>query len=749
MTKAILGFVASLLLAVSAPAETCPTMAIPSPLLQFSGTNCSSRNNPAGDCALDLPVTFTLVISPGVPYVMQSCETSVKWEFGDGTTETTSGVTVTHAFHAADSFFVHGMVMAGSTYINHDASYVDVANGVAYIPDSPVTVRENAGPAVVRVRTTFAPTTVDYYTWDYGGNVRTRYVPVHGTLSFAAGEYEKTVSIPIIDDNAFNGDTFFDTTFAFELSKPTNGVVLAEYSFSIWHAPPYFQRVAVTIVDDDSPAMFDFGGTFPTDVPENAGTFNPSVVRSGDLTRSVSLTWTSGSATGTLTFNPNETQKSIVIPIPHDNVWEPPRARVVTISAPTNGGIIAGPSPGSKTVQWNVVDDLPAPVVTIGNASMTEGDSGSQQMNLPISLSVPLAGRLAILLATRNGTAIAGADYAAVAQTLTFEPGETAKSVAVAIYGDTLAGPDRTFTLTGTVTNTDYTKYITVANGSGTIINDDMAPIKIASGATGRMSVVLANAVPLAAAVTLTSSDATVAVPASFTLAPGVTTQSFDVTGIAPGHAMMIARLPASAGGTTFTGMVTVYAPATLTATPDSVALGVGRLATIALTFSPSPASPLALFVHASNANVQVPTTVSIDTSGHGRLAIDGVGPGDAFVYVTQPDANGSAETPIAVRIADASSTMFVTSVDPATGPISGGTHVTLSGQNFSPACLVSFGGASATSVTFSNPMSLTATSPAHVAGTVDVTVICGSQESTVGDSFRYLPLTRRRSASH
>jgi hypothetical protein len=246
----------------------------------------------------------------------------------------------------------------------------------------------------------------------------------------------------------------------------------------------------------------------------------------------------------------------------------------------------------------------------------------------------------------------------------------------------------------------------------------------------------------------LTSSDTTVAtVPSSFILAPSAATQSFDVTGVAPGYATITAHLPPSAGGMTFTGMVRVYTPATLTATPDSVTVGVGDPATIALTFSPAPASPFALLVHASNANVQLQPTVSIDTSGHGTLAIQGMAIGDALVSVVQPDVNGAMETPISVHVADGS-TMFVTSIQPANGPISGGTQVTLSGQDFSPACLVSFGGASATSVTFSSPMLLTATSPAHVAGTVDVTVTC-SQTSTVANGFTYLTPMHRRAAPH
>jgi hypothetical protein len=49
--------------------------------------------------------------------------------------------------------------------------------------------------------------------------------------------------------------------------------------------------------------------------------------------------------------------------------------------------------------------------------------------------------------ATADGTAKAPADYTATSGTLTFQPGETAKNVSVAVVGDTLVEGDETFGL--------------------------------------------------------------------------------------------------------------------------------------------------------------------------------------------------------------------------------------------------------------------------------------------------------------
>jgi hypothetical protein len=64
-----------------------------------------------------------------------------------------------------------------------------------------------------------------------------------------------------------------------------------------------------------------------------------------------------------------------------------------------------------------------------------------------------------------------------------------------------------------------------------------------------------------------------------------------------------------------------------------------------------------------------------------------------------------------------------VTSVSPSTGPAAGGTAVTITGTNFASGATVTFGGTAATNVAVTNSTTITATTPAHVAGVVTVTV--------------------------
>ncbi|MCM3876005.1 MAG: IPT/TIG domain-containing protein, partial [Thermoanaerobaculia bacterium] len=64
-----------------------------------------------------------------------------------------------------------------------------------------------------------------------------------------------------------------------------------------------------------------------------------------------------------------------------------------------------------------------------------------------------------------------------------------------------------------------------------------------------------------------------------------------------------------------------------------------------------------------------------------------------------------------------------VTGVSPASGPVSGGTVVTISGTDFQPGSSVSFGGAAASGVTYLSATTIHALAPVHAAGPVAVIV--------------------------
>ena len=85
-----------------------------------------------------------------------------------------------------------------------------------------------------------------------------------------------------------------------------------------------------------------------------------------------------------------------------------------------------------------------------------------------------------------------------------------------------------------------------------------------------------------------------------------------------------------------------------------------------------------------------------------------------------------------------------VTGVSPNSGSNLGGTAVSIAGTNFAPGATVTFGSAAATNVTVVNSTTITATTPAGIAGsavTVTVTNV-GSQSGSLASSFTYTQTT-------
>jgi hypothetical protein len=84
---------------------------------------------------------------------------------------------------------------------------------------------------------------------------------------------------------------------------------------------------------------------------------------------------------------------------------------------------------------------------------------------------------------------------------------------------------------------------------------------------------------------------------------------------------------------------------------------------------------------------------------------------------------------------------LAVTAISPVSGSVDGGTTVTITGTAFAAGATVTIGGVAATSVTVVSSTKITAVTPAHALGSVDVTVtIPGPQSVTLPASYYYAP---------
>jgi hypothetical protein len=170
----------------------------------------------------------------------------------------------------------------------------------------------------------------------------------------------------------------------------------------------------------------------------------------------------------TLTFTPGQTSKTVGIVVNGDTSVEPNETFFVNLSAPV-GATIAD-AQGQATI---TNDDAGAlPTISINNVTVTEGNSGTTNAVLTVTLSQTSASTVTVNYATANGTAAAGSDYVAQSSTLSFTAGQTSRTVAIVVNGDTSVEPNETF-----LVNLSAPVGATIADsqGVGTINNDDGA----------------------------------------------------------------------------------------------------------------------------------------------------------------------------------------------------------------------------------------------------------------------------------
>jgi hypothetical protein len=179
-------------------------------------------------------------------------------------------------------------------------------------------------------------------------------------------------------------------------------------------------------------------------------------------------TATSGSdyqaVSGTLTFAPGETSKTISVLVNGDRVGEPNETFVVNLSSPTNATVADGQGVGT------ILDDEPR--ISVSDVTKYEGKKGQTTLfTFTVTLSAAYDQAVTMSYRTANGTATSGEDYAAQTGTLTFAPGETTKTITIVVNGDSKKEANEYFYLDlfGNSSNSLFTK----SRGTGTILNDD------------------------------------------------------------------------------------------------------------------------------------------------------------------------------------------------------------------------------------------------------------------------------------
>ena len=169
--------------------------------------------------------------------------------------------------------------------------------------------------------------------------------------------------------------------------------------------------------------------------------------------------YTGGSGTTTLTFEHAVTAADAGAT----------RARVVANSLNLNGYVI-----GDTQGQVAVTNFDGAPELSVADAGGAEGTDAA--IAFTVTLAPAAATEVTVHYATADGTATAPADYTSTSSTLTFEPGQTSKTIEVPIVDDDVEDDGETFTLT---LSEPSGAVLADAEATGTIRNTETEPVAL------------------------------------------------------------------------------------------------------------------------------------------------------------------------------------------------------------------------------------------------------------------------------
>ncbi len=336
--------------------------------------------------------------------------------------------------------------------------------------DSPSVTEGDSGSQNMTFTVTLSPvsyqaTTVDYATTTTGtATAGTDFTATSGTLSFAIGETSQTFTVSVAGDTNDEGAS---ETVVVQLSNATTGtnIATATGTGTIMDNDPKFSVDSPTVTEGDSGSVnLTFEVTLDsTGISQYTVDYASSDGSTNGATAGTDYT----AVSGTLTFSPGVTSRTIAVSVTGDMTNELNETVVLTLSNPSSGTAIATAS-GTGTIT-----DNDTPGFSINSPSVAEGDSSTTNLTFTVTLRPAPAATATVTWAEgTGGTATSGTDYTAITGgTLTFAAGTTTQTITVTVTGDTTHEADETVIIT--LSNASAGTNITTASGTGTITNDD------------------------------------------------------------------------------------------------------------------------------------------------------------------------------------------------------------------------------------------------------------------------------------
>ncbi len=372
------------------------------------------------------------------------------------------------------------------------------------------------------------------------------------TITFAAGETQKTITVQTTDDMLDEPNL---ETFVVRLANPTGRATIATGT-----------AIGTIMDNDDTPSFTVKGGSATEGEPI---TF--MVTRGGAVDNVVSVQWETAEHTGqnviaaaetdytavspaqTIGFAKGETTRTVLVQTTEDTIDEPDETFQVVLSGPANAADDPGGTPTladeDKTAIGTITDDDDTPKVSLTLTPPEIGESGEMSA-VTATLNGTSSEEVVLTVSATPEEGAAAGDYTLSAnKMLTIAAGETASTgtVTVTAVDNEVDAPDKEVTVSATVSG--GLELTAPASQTLTITDDDTHGVKVSptvlkleevdNGDTdgteeneGTYTVVLDSRPTAAVTVSVTSGEPGVATaaPASLTFAPGVWNVAQTVT---------------------------------------------------------------------------------------------------------------------------------------------------------------------------------------------------------------------------
>ena len=395
------------------------------------------------------------------------------------------------------------------------------------------TATEDGTAASVEVTLSTTPTavvTILLTTTNGTGTVDADYTVVPASLTFGTTDMSKSFTVTATSDTKDEDDK--SVVLGFGAPLPT-GVTAGSQS-----------TTTVNLVDDDAAPTLSvndadanegdgvvFTVTLSAESEKEVTVTYTASVESGDTAESGDL---SGTLSGSLTFSPGDTSKTLTVSTTEDTTDEDDETFTVTLSSPSNATVNVATGKGT------INDDDAAPMLSVDDADAEEGDG--VEFTVTLSAASEKTVTVTYTASLASGDTAESSDFTAVsATTLTFSAGDTTKTFTVSTDEDTTDEDDETFTVTLTLPS-GANATLDDSTGKGTINDDDAAPMLSVDDANAEEGDGVEFTVTLSAA-----SEKTVKVDYAASVETGDTAESSDFT------AVSATTLTFSAGDTTKT----------------------------------------------------------------------------------------------------------------------------------------------------------------------------------------------------